>query len=479
MLSFILNRQYSEIRDDMDHHVIYFGNIFHSISFNESQEILDGFIAVEDGKIIAIGNKTEFEAWNYANKDTFKKINLTDTQFLIPGFVDSHIHAPQVPNIGLGLDKPLLDWLNTYTFPLETQYKDKNFAKQVYEKVVQRTLSSGTTTAAYFATIHKDSCKILADVANEKGQRAFIGKVAMNQYSPDTYVEELEQSLTDNEELINYIKDLKSDLITPIITPRFAISCSMEMMKKLAELARIHNLPIQSHISENVDEIKFTLELFSGHSNYAEVYDTAGLLTNRTIMAHAVHLENEEIELFAKRGTSVSHCPNSNTNLRSGLCDVKRLIAGGVKVGLGSDISGGNRISILDAMRAALDVSHHLNFMKKQNVLGTGQVVENKEKNAEYEPLDYKQALFLATLGGAQALSVSDVTGNFQIGKSFDALLIDTYEGTVDEFDLPKVLTENLSEHDKFEKLLQKFVYTGDDRNIIEVFVKGRQVKTK
>lgn len=292
-----------------------------------------------------------------------------------------------------------------------------------------------------------------------------------------TFSEELEQSIKDNEDLINYINSLHSELIVPIITPRFAITCSMEMMKKLAELAKKYKLPIQSHISENLDEIKFTLDIFPGHKNYAEVYDSAGLLTNRCIMAHGVHLEDNEIELFAKRGTSVSHCPNSNTNLRSGLCDVKRLIAGGVKVGLGTDISGGNRICILDAMRAALDVSHHLNFMKKQHVLGTGKVTENQEENAKYEPIDYKQALFLATLGGAQSLGIEDTTGNFQIGKSFDALLIDTYNGAIDNFDIPKTLTENMSDEDKFKKLLQKFIYTGDDRNISKVFVNGRQVK--
>lgn len=290
------------------------------------------------------------------------------------------------------------------------------------------------------------------------------------------FSEELEESIKDNEEFIQYVKSLGSDLITPIITPRFAITCSMEMMKKLAKLASTYDLPIQSHISENLDEIKFTLDIFPGHKNYAKVYDTAGLLTNKCIMAHCVHLTDSEIELFAKRKTSVAHCPHSNTNLRSGLCDVKRLINGGLKVGLGTDISGGNRISILDSIRAALDVSHHLNFMKKQLVLGTGKVPSNEE-NEKYEPIDYKQAIYLATLGGAQALAMDDKTGNFQIGKSFDALVIDSYVGAVDEFKLPKSLTDHLTALDKFEKVLQKFIYTGDDRNIINVFVDGRQVK--
>lgn len=251
----------------------------------------------------------------------------------------------------------------------------------------------------------------------------------------------------------------------------------MDMMKQLAQLAKTYDLNIQSHISENLDEIDFTLELFQGHKNYAEIYDAAGLLTSKCIMAHSVHLKDEEIELFAKRGTSVSHCPNSNTNLKSGICDVKRLIAGNLNVGLGTDVSGGNKISILDVIRSALDVSQHLNFMKKQNVLGTGRVNENAEENSKYVPLDYKQALFLATLGGAQALAISDKVGNFVAGKQFDALVIDTYAGTVDHFELPCVLTENLTAETKFEQKLQKFIYTGDDRNICSVFVKGRHVK--
>lgn len=290
--------------------------------------------------------------------------------------------------------------------------------------------------------------------------------------------EVLEQSIKDNEEVIQYIKSLNNDLIDAVITPRFAVTCSMDFMKQLAELARRYDLPIQSHISENLNEISFTLELYPDHKNYAEIYDAAGLLTNKCIMAHGVHLSDDEVKLFADRGTGVSHCPNSNTNLRSGMCDVKRLIARGVKVGLGTDISGGNRISVLDALRAALDVSHHINFMKKQNVMGTGQVPENSE-NMKYEPLDYKQALFLATLGGAQTMALDNKIGNFIVGKSFDALIIDTYAGAVDKYELPKVLTENSTPEENFQKILQKFVYVGDDRNILKVFVNGREVVSK
>ncbi|CRK88771.1 CLUMA_CG002528, isoform A [Clunio marinus] len=286
---------------------VFFGNFFHSLSFQRSESVLNGFIAIEDGKIVAVGEKSSYETWNHPNKKDFEEVQLTETQFFLPGFVDTHIHAPQVPNIGLGLDKPLMEWLNEYTFPLESQYKDKNFAKHVFNKVVRRTLNSGTTTASYFGTIHKDACKVLADEALAMGQRAFIGKVSMNQYSPETYVETFEESIKDNIEVIEYILSLKSDLLSFIITPRFAITCSMDLLKQLAVIADKYKLPIQSHISENLDEIKFTMELFPGHDNYAQVYDVAGLLTNKCIMAHAVHLTDDEVKLFAERGTSVAH----------------------------------------------------------------------------------------------------------------------------------------------------------------------------
>lgn len=310
-----------------------------------------------------------------------------------------------------------------------------------------------------------------------QGQRALVGKVSANQCSPETYMESTKECLIDNVEFAEYVLSLNSDLVRPIITPRFAITCTADLMKDLAGIAKKYDLHIQSHISENTDEVKFTHELYPDCKNYAEVYDKAGLLTNKCVMAHGVHLEDAEIKLFAERGTSVSHCPNSNTNLKSGICDVKRLIAAGVKVGLGTDISGGNRINMGDAIRSALDVSIHLSFFKKQRILGTGKLTENAEENSKYEPIDYKQGLFLATLGGAQALALDNKIGNFLIGKDFDALLIEVHAGNIDKFDLPSVLTANLTDEYKFQQLLQKFLYVGDDRNVSKVYVKGQQVK--
>lgn len=208
--------------------------------------------------------------------------------------------------------------------------------------------------------------------------------------------------MRDNVEFIEYVLEKNVDRVKPIITPRFAITCDMELMKKLGELAERYNLHIQSHISESLGELDSVKEFYPDNKNYSDVYDEAKLLTNRCVMAHGVHLEDEELKILSDRGTSVAHCPCSNTNLGSGMCDVKRLLAANVKVGLGTDVSGGNRIAIYEVMRAALDVSHHLNMMKKQDVKGTGRVAPGTKTNEEYVPLNYRQVVHLATLGGAE-----------------------------------------------------------------------------
>lgn len=192
-------------------------------------------------------------------------------------------------------------------------------------------------------------------------------------------------------------------------------------------------------------------------------------------MAHGVHLEDAELRLLVERKTSLVHCPTSNTNLRSGLFDVKRARSFGVRVGLGTDVSGGNKSSILCAIKDALDVSHHLNFVKNQFIQGTGKIAETLENKA-YVPLNYKQVIFLATLGGAEALSVDKVVGNFVVGKDFDALLVDVAAGAIDQY-CETDLSQSKSGESRLLELVQKFVYVGDDRNIHKVFVSGRQVK--
>lgn len=381
-------------------------------------------------------------------------------------------------NNGLGLDLPLLQWLETYTFPLEAAYNDNDFARKVYESVVRRTINCGTTLAAYFATNYKDSSLILAEEVIRQGQRALIGKTCSNASSPPYYIETTKDSLRDTETFINGVINLQSPLVKPIVTPRFALSCTSELMTGLAKLASKYDLHIQSHLSENCDEIAAVKRIFKKNT-YTEVYEDSNLLTSKCIMAHGVHLEDAELKLLKKYGTAIAHCPTSNTNLRSGLCDVRRLWNAGIKVGLGTDVSGGHNTSMLIAIQDALSVSLNLNTIKTQNILGTGQIQHpESDSNRNYEPLLYKHALYLATLGGANALSLDNICGNFAVGKDFDALLIDISKEPIDWFDIPLSVSEKSNDpHSRLEKMIQKFVYVGDDRNITKVFISGKQVK--
>uniref|UniRef100_A0A182QLR4 Guanine deaminase n=1 Tax=Anopheles farauti TaxID=69004 RepID=A0A182QLR4_9DIPT len=455
---------------------VFIGNIVHSKSLDELELFEDGFLAVNDGIIEAIGDRSQI---NTIIVDDYEKINLLPSQFILPGLIDCHIHAPQVPNIGLGLDKPLLEWLDSYTFPLESNYRDAEFAARVYKYVVKNSIGHGTTTACYFGSIFTETNKILVDEMLRQGQRGFVGKVSSNRMCPDFYIEcNTETSVKDNVDFVRYVVEQGSKLVCPIITPRFAITCDEPLLRELGKLAKQHNLHVQTHVSENLGEIETVKQLFPSSPHYAGVYDEMGLLTDRTVLAHGVHLEDVELKMLSARGTSIAHCPSSNTNLGSGFCDVRRLLHAHVKVGLGTDVSGGSDMSILAAMRASLAVSQHLNFMKTQNVKGTGRLEQSSTEMAEkYIPLTYRQALFLATLGGAQALALDDKIGNFEKGKQFDALLIDTDLQPIGGYKLPEKISKEKSKSQILLELVQKFVYVGDDRNIVKVYVAGKQIK--
>ncbi|XP_065349672.1 guanine deaminase [Cloeon dipterum] len=425
----------------------FVGLIVHSLGNPDQLDVHENAVlVVKDGKIACLEPEERLpeliEQYQISEANIVK---MTKGQFVMPGLVDTHVHAPQYPNVGLGYDKTLLEWLDTYTFPLEASYSDAAFAEKVYQAVVRRTLKAGTTTACYFATIHKDSTLVLARQCAAQGQRALVGKVNMNANSPDNYIETTEASVRDTEGFIQEIRALGVARVQPVITPRFAISCDANLMLQLGEIAQKLDVHIQTHISENKGEIEFVKELFPDCKNYAEVYEKAKLLTKKTVLAHGVYLLDEELQLLSKIGTSVSHCPNSNTSLQSGMCDVKRLLKYNVKVGLGTDMSGGYGHSIMDAMRQALSVSTCISF--------------NKEN---YKPLDFQQVIHLATLGGAEALALDEITGNFAVGKEFDALLVDMNAG-------PSDLIKDYSALE----LLQKFVYLADDRNVKQVYVAG------
>uniref|UniRef100_A0A670JGU5 Guanine deaminase n=1 Tax=Podarcis muralis TaxID=64176 RepID=A0A670JGU5_PODMU len=376
---------------------------------------------------------------------------LSNNEFFMPGLVDAHIHAPQYSFAGTRIDLPLLQWLKEYTYPTEAKFKDNDFVEEVYTRVVRRTLKNGTTTACYFGTIHTDASLLLADIIDKFGQRAFVGKVCMDiNESFEEYKETTTESIKETERFVRGVLDKKYPRVHPIVTPRFGPSCTEELLNSLGKLAKIHDLHVQSHISESEGEMKLVEKLFPTYQNYTELYDKNNLLTNKTIMAHGCHLSDEELQVFNLKGAAIVHCPNSNISLCSGLLNARKVLKHRVKLGLGTDVAGGYSASMLDAIRKAIMVSNIIHINKEDEMC-----------------LTLKEVFQLATLGGSQALGLDTVIGNFEVGKEFDALLINT-KASDSPFELFTC--------DAFEDMIQKFLYLGDDRNIEEVYVAGKLV---
>lgn len=374
---------------------------------------------------------------------------------------DTHIHAPQYPNAGIFGKSTLLDWLNTYTFPMEASLKDLEKARKVYSTCISRTLSHGTTTAAYYATIDVASTNLLADLCLSAGQRGFIGRCCMDSdQQPEWYRDESsEKAIADTKATIEHIKSIDPDyaIVSPIITPRFAPSCTRPTMHSLGDLAAKTGLPIQTHISENKGEIELVKKLFPEFDTYTDVYDHHKLLTSKTILAHAIYLSEEEASLIKKRDAKVSHCPVSNSAITSGVARVRWLLNKGIDVGLGTDMSGGYSPSVLEAVRQASLVSRHV------------ALVEGDEAK-----LSVEEVLYLSTKGGAKVVGLEKNVGAFEVGMDWDAQLIGLrMVGDEKEGDERPV---DIFGWETWDDRVAKWVYNGDDRNTLAVWVKGKLV---
>ncbi|KAJ5770937.1 uncharacterized protein N7511_002988, partial [Penicillium nucicola] len=430
-------------------------------------------------------------------------------EFFFPGFIDTHIHAPQYPNAGLFGSSTLLDWLETYTFPMEsgfgTQPDGKTGhqlstkasetpipAQTIYNQVIARTLAHGTTCASYFATIHIPATNALASLCKKHGQRAFIGRVCMD--NPDfcpTYYRDAsaEDSLSATKATIAHITsiDPTGSLINPIITPRFAPSCTRPSLEALGQLAASHTPPlhIQTHIAENTNEVALVNDLFPEAGSYTAVYDKYDLLTPRTILAHAVHLSAAEKALIAKRDAKISHCPASNSALGSGIAPVRSFLDLGITVGLGTDVSGGYSPSILEAARQACLASR---------LLGHTESFGKDGDEAARVKLSVPESLYLATRGGAAVVDMAGDIGGFDLGMLWDVQLIqlggvqgferspldgECGDGLVDLVGSGPVGNVNLFGTETWEEKVQKWVWGGDDRNVKAVWVAGRLVHTR
>jgi len=444
--------------------------------------LIDHILTVDDHGIIAHLNSAKsfqldpskaFGFAPYASEDA-TMIELSPREILCPGMIDLHIHAPQYAYAGTATDRPLMGpdgWLETYTFPAERRLgSDLKLAKQVYEGVVKTTLQTGTTTAVYFATLHVEPCKVLVDTALKFGQRALVGKVCMDRYSPNDYCQSLSQNIQETETLLDYISEHSGKrkaleplpLVLPLITPRFIPTCSPDLLSELGKLAKKYQCHVTSHISESVDEVAFSRHLDAtedlkdgvGRTD-ASIFDSHGLLTDQCIMAHGVHLSEQDLDLMRDRGSAVAHCPLSNFFFAGGSLPCRKLLErGNQRVGLGTDVAGGYSPSMLHSSRMVVVASQALQHQT---------IANNEDAN---HILDYRHAFYLATLGGAEALGLQDRVGTLSIGMEFDAIILSA------DVDSPVQIFDS----DRITDVFQKLCVLADDRNVKRVFVQGRDV---
>lgn len=380
---------------------------------------------------------------------------------ILPGFVDLHVHAPQYPQLGRALDVPLEVWLQRYTFPLESRYADLAFAARSYRALVGDLLAGGTTTAVYFATIHGPASRLLSDLCIELGQRALVGKVAMDNPDecPASYRDDsAETALAGTRELIDHIAAHPENhgLVRPVITPRFVPSCTDPLLDGLGQLAERCGCHVQTHCSESDWQHGYAQTRF-GCSD-AEVLDRFGLMTRRTVLAHGPLLSGDDMKRVRRRGAGIAHCPLSNVYFAGAVFPLRAALARGVRVGLGTDIAGGPSASMLDSMRQAVASSRLLES-------GTDPDVAQARRGRPGSRIGIATAFHLATAGGGEVLDLP--IGRFAPGCHFDALRIDP--------DAPGG-TIRLWDEEPGDDMLESILYTASRANIAAVWTAGRQV---
>ena len=385
-------------------------------------------------------------------------------QYLLPGMVDLHIHAPQWPQLGKALHLPLYDWLQQCTFPLEAKYKDVDFAETVYNSLVDTLVANGTTTALYFGTIHLEATKRLADICLARGQRGLVGKVAMDNPAecPDYYRDaSAERGLEDTRALIQHIYALSGNetgLVKPVVTPRFIPSCTDEMLAGLAEIAQEYGCHIQTHCSESDWEHAYVINRHGRHDTQS--LKEFGLLTDKTVLAHADFIDDKDMDTIRQAQTGVAHCPLSNFYFSNAVFPSRKALDRGLQVGLGTDISGGPDPSLLRSCSMAVTASRALEE-------GVDPAADSDNRGTPGSRIDFREAFWMATTAGGLALDLK--IGLIKQGYAFDAIVIDA---NVENSNL--ILWEGLDTH---EDMLQKIIYTADRHNITRVWVQGKLIK--
>lgn len=388
------------------------------------------YLHVKDGKCISCYKELPEALSSLEIKDYSGNL-------IIPGMVDLHLHAPQYAYRGTKMDLPLLDWLNSNTFPEEAKYEDMNYAKAAYKNFVEDLKESPTTRAVIFATLHKEATLCLMDLLEKSGLETMVGKVNMDRNSPDYLTEHSAEEALENTR--NWLQAIPKDYrhCHPILTPRFTPTCSDALMEGLGKIKKEKGIPLQSHLSENKAEIAWVKELCPDTKNYGESYDRYGLLQH-SVMAHCVHTREDELELLKERECYICHCPQSNTNLQSGVAPVKYFLEKGAKLGLGTDVAGGANLSMFRASTDAIHVS------KLRSCL----LLEDAAITVE-------EAFFMASLSGGGFFGK---VGSFLTGYEADFLVYERKRESIREESLLERLEMLLYTEKELFRMKAKFV---------------------
>lgn len=398
----------------------------------------DGILVVSNGHISDIGPADQVLDRLPKEADVVQFEN----KLLTAGFVDTHIHFPQTEMIA-SYGEQLLDWLNNYTFPEEGKFADPAHSKRVASFFLDELLRNGTTTALVFGTVHKNSVDAFFTESDKRNMRMIAGKVMMDRNAPDYLLDTPETGYAESKELIERWHKHGRQLYA--VTPRFAPTSTAEQLTMAGRLLEEYDdVYMQTHLSENKQEIEWVKSLFPERAGYLDVYDHFGLLGDRSVFAHAVHLEQEESVRMGETESVISFCPTSNLFLGSGLLDLPEVESHGIRVGLGTDVGGGTSFSILRTISEAYKI-----------------------QQLQEHTLHPLKALYLATLGGARSLSLDDKIGNLSVGKEADFLVLDLHATP-----LMNARIEN-SQH-LFERLFV-LMMLGDDRAIAETYIYGKQ----
>lgn len=391
------------------------------------------FLVIENKRIVGLFDHLPQQDQNLPRTDYHDAI-------IIPSFIDLHIHAPQYLQRGIGLDLQLVDWLEQYTFHSEMKFSDQNYARSVYAAFAQDLYDNGSLRSCVFGTIHNKSNQILVEAMKSQHISAYIGKVNMNQNGPKDLLQTTEESY---QETIDFIEHNEDSLVKPIITPRFAPSCSELLLKKLGALSQERHVPVQTHLAENKEEVAWVKELFPQYKNYSDVYFQNQLYgKEKTIMAHAIYLNDDEVKMAVNKNLYLAHCPNANLNLSSGIMAVTKYLDEGIHVGIGSDVGAGHSMSMAQCITSAIQCSKMRQLMyPKERVLSES------------------EAFYMATkLNG----SFFGKTGSFEAGFLFDALVISD----------PLYSLQSFTPHEK----LERFLYCGGKENIIARYLEGTRI---